>query len=50
MRLSNRTQNIIGDSVKVVFGTDATVRLFGSRINDTARGGDIGLYIETDAS
>ena len=29
------------------FGADARVWLFGSRVDDTRRGGDIDIYIET---
>jgi len=48
MRLSEEQRRIIRDAVAAVFGVDATLRLFGSRINDHARGGDIDLHIETE--
>ena len=48
MRLSSRTQQIIRDSVRTVFGDHAKVMVFGSRVNEEARGGDIDLYIEID--
>ena len=46
MRLSQQTQQIIRDTVREIFGVEANVKLFGSRINDEARGGDIDLLIE----
>ena len=46
MRLPQQTQRIIRDTVQEVFGFEANVKLFGSRINDEARGGDIDLLVE----
>lgn len=46
MRLSRQTQQAIRDTVREVFGIEAGVKLFGSRINDDARGGDIDLLVE----
>lgn len=46
MRLSRQTQQTIRDTVREVFGLEAGVKLFGSRINDDARGGDIDLLVE----
>ena len=48
MRISLHTQEVIRDTVREVFGPDARVSLFGSRLDDGARGGDIDLFIEVD--
>ena len=44
MRLSDKERAIIKKSIDTVIG-DATVYLFGSRVDDTKKGGDIDLYI-----
>jgi len=46
MRLSQRQVNVIQQTVAELAGKDATVRLFGSRADDNARGGDIDLLVE----
>ena len=44
MRLSIKEINIIKNKVKIIFG-DSLIYLFGSRVDDTKKGGDIDLYI-----
>ena len=46
MRLRNEQICAIREEVARAFGAKASVRLFGSRTRDAARGGDIDLYIE----
>jgi len=48
MRLNEQQITEIRRAVAQHFGEDAEVRLFGSRVDDSRRGGDIDLYIETD--
>ena len=49
MRLSPEEIAAILQCAARHFGPDAKVRLFGSRIDDCRRGGDIDLLIETSA-
>jgi len=46
MRLSQRNQRVIRETVAEIFGPDAQVLLFGSRLDDQARGGDIDLLVK----
>lgn len=48
MRLTFDEINCIKNATKRWFGKNARVWLFGSRTDNTKRGGDIDLYIETD--
>ncbi len=47
MRLNDQQCSIIRTAVTENFGAEANVWLFGSRVDDAARGGDIDLYIES---
>lgn len=47
MRLTEFQRESLKQAAKVHFGEEATVRLFGSRIDDHARGGDIDLLVES---
>jgi len=49
MRLSQRVINILQSNIKKSFG-DVNVYLFGSRTDDSKRGGDIDLAIDTNIS
>jgi predicted nucleotidyltransferase len=46
MRLSEHQREVIRRSAAEVAGPDAAVLLFGSRVNDLARGGDIDVLVE----
>jgi predicted nucleotidyltransferase len=48
VRLSPGYQKIIKAETLNVFGVDASVFLFGSRMDDSKKGGDIDLFIQTD--
>ena len=47
MRISDFQKNVILESVVSELGHEARVFLFGSRADDTKRGGDIDLLVET---
>ncbi|MHB8387687.1 nucleotidyltransferase domain-containing protein [Metallibacterium sp.] len=47
MRLTPEQAAIIRSAAAEVFGTDARVWLFGSRVDDAKRGGDIDLLVQT---
>ncbi len=47
MRLTPNQTKIICESTAKYFGTQAHIWLFGSRVDDQAKGGDIDLYIES---
>jgi hypothetical protein len=49
MRLQPYEVTAIKTATNDVFGASAVVRLFGSRVDDRLRGGDIDLHIEVDA-
>lgn len=48
MRLTLEQRRIIRERIQIALGADARSYLFGSRVRDDARGGDIDLYIEVD--
>lgn len=48
MRLSQEQIACIKQTAQAVLGDDARVILFGSRVDDAKKGGDIDLLFETD--
>lgn len=46
MRLTSEEQSTISDTIRHA-DTDAVIYLFGSRVDDTAKGGDIDLLVLT---
>jgi predicted nucleotidyltransferase len=49
MRLTQAEQSTIRHAALEIFGPQITVRLFGSRVDDAKRGGDIDLLVEAPA-
>lgn len=47
MRLTSQAQAAIIQTFQNFFSAEDHIWLFGSRVDDTKRGGDIDLYIET---
>ena len=48
MRITNEQADHICNVLQHYFGAKTDIWLFGSRVDDNQRGGDIDLYIETD--
>ncbi|TAH00984.1 MAG: nucleotidyltransferase domain-containing protein [Sphingobacteriales bacterium] len=48
MRLNNIQIDIIKAQTALIFGAKAKIYLFGSRVDDAKKGGDIDLLISTD--
>src|SRR3989337_1047363 len=48
MRITSFEQEIIKSRVRKHFGMNADVYIFGSRVDNNRKGGDIDLYITTD--
>lgn len=48
MRLTSSQIESIRSAVHKVLGERVTIRLFGSRVRDDLKGGDIDLFLETD--
>ncbi len=48
MRISEETIKSILQIAEMVFGSEVSVYLFGSRVDDNKRGGDIDLYIKSN--
>jgi len=46
MRLADTAQKIIRTEVYNLLGKDSRITLFGSRISDSEKGGDIDLFIQ----
>jgi len=49
VRLSEQTQAIINGVAHDIFGSNVAVKVFGSRLDEHVRGGDIDLLIESES-
>jgi predicted nucleotidyltransferase len=49
MRLTSQQQSQVRSITRASFGAQVRVWLFGSRISPLARGGDVDLFVESDA-
>jgi predicted nucleotidyltransferase len=48
MRLNSQQIAMIAQTLRQHFGEQSLILLFGSRVRDDARGGDIDLYVEPE--
>lgn len=49
MRITSEQRHAVLDEIRHRFGSGARVWLFGSRADDTRRGGDVDLYVEAES-
>ncbi|NBS53042.1 MAG: nucleotidyltransferase domain-containing protein [Spartobacteria bacterium] len=49
MRLDSKEIEAVRTMVETIVGKGSKVRVFGSRLNDSKRGGDLDLLVESDA-
>jgi len=50
VRINEQEEKIIKEVLTKYFGENAVIYLFGSRINDSKKGGDIDIFVEADIS
>jgi hypothetical protein len=48
MRISDQQRLILKQTLLKYFGETSLIQLFGSRVNDAIKGGDIDIYIEPE--
>ena len=48
MRINEKTRTTLLEKIREYFGNQTQVWLFGSRVDDQARGGDLDIYIEPE--
>ena len=48
MRMTDNQRIRAAVILRKYFGADCTIRLFGSRVDDSKRGGDYDFFVETD--
>jgi predicted nucleotidyltransferase len=49
MRLTPNEIEVIRRAVSQIFGENARVRVFGSRVRDDLKGGDVDLFVEVES-
>ena len=49
MRLTPNEIEVIRRAVRQIFGENARVRVFGSRVRDDLKGGDVDLFVEVES-
>ena len=50
MRLTSEQAETIRSSIRLHLGMQSRIWLFGSRVDDQRRGGDVDLYVEPESS